>query len=101
MVDCGLCIRIDSCKAHKHMTEIAWLEELAEFCGEFAERSCAYCDHFTADNDLSDPEYNPDIDGHCGEGGPTEIGDSKLVRMPNDPHYCVAWRLANELVGGE
>ena len=115
MVDCGLCIRIDSCETHKHMKAIAScppfelgaakgilerLEELAEFCGKYAERSCGYCDHFIPDNDLSDPDYNPDIDGHCGEGGFTEIGNSNIVRTPDDPNYCVAWNLANELEKG-
>ena len=59
------------------------------------QRRCEYCMHFVPDHDITDPDYNPDIAGHCNEGGGwDEVGDATRPLTKMD---CNAFKLCSIL----
>jgi len=59
------------------------------------QRRCEYCHHFVPDNDLTDPDYQEGVDGHCNEGGSwDEVGDMTEALTSYD---CSAFKLCEIL----
>jgi len=68
-----------------------------EWAEEWIERCCKTCAHYEAGKD-SLHEENPEVEGHCHEGGDSDISDPDVVLTNMD---CNAWKPKDEEITGD
>jgi hypothetical protein len=68
-----------------------------EWAEEWIGRCCKTCAHYEAGND-SVHEENPEVEGHCHEGGDSDISDPDMTLTNMD---CNAWKPKDEEITGD
>jgi len=68
-----------------------------EWAEEWIGRCCKTCAHYEAGKD-SVHEENPEVEGHCHEGGDSDISDPDVVLTNMD---CNAWKPKDEEITGD